>query len=322
MFAHSRVTTTSQNLRRNGIIFFFVCVFWFVHQDMINNIAVVPDLGTGAGGVWYSVLRTNHGCRSATEKKRWSWKIVLIDAVPVISISTEPFYMFIMVYPPNSNSDSTTWRNTLLYDEFWYLWVPCIDSSYAPVTCLQLSWYLPWWKCVGNRLQKRSRPEVAQAVAQEGLSNHKTFIHTTWKKTVCLIDTDQDAADVLQPVLTGAVYRYITAGRDGFVKDGDSVHMPLLVTSWVLKTCLLTWVQLELLFSPEFTFHFEIIVDQHWKPEPFGGHTAKGVAPKSYPSQSNWCGDLKGPGKWESLDWPLPTFDRTWTIQNLGWQHH
>ena len=46
----------------------------------------------------------------------------------------------------------------------------------CPVTCLQLSWYLPWWKCVGNRLQKRSRPEVAQAVAQEGLSNHKTFI--------------------------------------------------------------------------------------------------------------------------------------------------
>ena len=63
------------------------------------------------------------------------------------------------------------------------------------------------------------------------------------EKSVCLIDSidaDQNAADVLQLVLTGAVHRYITAGRDGFVKDGDSVHMPLLVTSWVLKTCLLT----------------------------------------------------------------------------------
>jgi len=100
-----------------------------------------------------------------------------------------------------------------------------------------------------------------------------------------LIDTDQDAADVLQPVLTGAVYRYITAGRDGFVKDGDSVHMPLLVTSWGAQDVFVDVSSTGVAFQPG--IHFEIIVDQHWKPEPFGGHTAKGVAPKSYPSQSN-----------------------------------
>ena len=60
-------------------------------------------------------------------------------------------------------------------------------------------------------------------------------------KNGCVIETDEDAADVLPKlVLTSAACRYITAGRDGFVKDGDSVHMPFLVTSWVLKTCLLT----------------------------------------------------------------------------------
>lgn len=99
-----------------------------------------------------------------------------------------------------------------------------------------------------------------------------------------MIDTDQDA-DVL-PVLTGAVYRYITAGRDGFVKDGDSVHMPLLVTSWGAQDVFVDVSSTGVAFQPG--IHFEIIVDQHWKPpEPFGGHTAKGVAPKSYPSQSN-----------------------------------
>ena len=75
----------------------------------------------------------------------------------------------------------------------------------------------------------------------------------------CRLDRDQFGS---------IVHRYITAGRDGFVKVGIRVKLCCFV---ILQTITVK----------------DMISLQH------GCHHLRGVASKSHPPQSNWCNDLR-----------------------------